>query len=228
MLDFGRFEALTFDCYGTLIDWESGLLPSLRAVLAAHGVAQMDRKILDLYARLEAEAERGTYQPYREVLRTVVRGFGREFGFTPSKVEQDSLPESVADWPPFPDTVEALRALGRRFRLAILSNTDDELFSTTARRLGVEFDAIITAQQVRAYKPDRRMFETALHRLNIAPNRLLHVGQSVYHDVVPAQALGLATALVTRRGHGATLPTQGAPDLTVPDLEALASLVEAG
>jgi 2-haloacid dehalogenase len=227
MLDFSRFRALTFDCYGTLIDWESGILAALGPLLAAHGKSLADEKLLELYAELEAEAEAGEYQSYRKVLETVARSIGRRLGFEASEQEARSLPESLKHWPPFPDTVAALRRLKTRYQLAIVSNTDDDLFAHTARLLEVPFDWVITAQQARSYKPSHNNFRLALERIALPPGQVLHCGQSIYHDVVPARALGLATVWVNRRGAkggGATKAAQGQPDLEVPDMKTLAEM----
>jgi len=204
----------------------------LRAVFGRHGHNLADAAILELYGEFEAEAESGPYQSYRDVLQAVVRAFGKRLGFEPTASDVRSLPDSVPDWPPFPDTVVALRQLKKRYKLAIISNIDDNLFAETRKLLGVEFDAVITAEQARSYKPSRRNFELALQRLAVAPENLLHVGQSIYHDVVPAQSLGIATVWVNRKsarpGVGAVRPAAGRPDLEVPDLATLAALAVPG
>ena len=227
MLDFNRFEILTFDCYGTLINWEAGLLPAIHRVLSAHGKDIDDATLLKLYGDFELRAEQGKYQPYRKVLESVVRDFGAELGFTPSAKDMRSLPESLASWRPWPDTVAALRELKNKFRLAILSNIDDDLFAATRPQLGVEFDEVITAQQAQAYKPSLKLFELALSRVKAPAHRVLHVGQSIYHDVIPAQALGLATVWVNRPsarpGVGAVKAAEAKPDLTVTSLAELAA-----
>ena len=227
MLDFGRFRVLTFDCYGTLIDWESGILAALGPLLAAHGKSLADDKLLELFGGLEAEAEAGEYQSYRKVLEGVARGVGRRLGFEASEQEARSLPESLKNWPPFPDTVAALGKLKSRFKLAIVSNTDDDLFAQTARLLEVPFDWVITAQQAGSYKPSHRNFKLALERIALPPDQVLHCAQSIYHDVVPARELGLATVWVNRRGAkggGATKAALGQPDVEVPDLKTLAEM----
>jgi 2-haloacid dehalogenase len=218
-----RFSVLTFDCYGTLIDWESGILAALRPLLRAHGQHLSDQQILDIYGELEPKAQ-NPYRRYCDVLGEVVRGFGRQLGFSVSDAEAQSLPQSLKDWQPFPDTGAALQKLKTMYKLAIISNTDDELFAATARHLPVKFDEVITAEQAKAYKPSLAPFRLALQRLGLPPERLLHVGQSIYHDVLPARSLGMATVLVQRRGFGATRPTEGEPDLKVPDLQTLAAL----
>jgi 2-haloacid dehalogenase len=228
MLDFTRFQVLTFDCYGTMIDWETGIFSALRPILAAHNKSIPDSALLQLYSELEAAAEQGEYLRYRDVLQSVVRGFGERLGFSPTAAEVRSLPESLANWPPFPDTVEALRNLKSRYQLAVISNVDDDLFAATAPKLGVAFDQVITAQQAGCYKPCMRMFALAQERIGVSRDQWLHVGQSIYHDVIPAQSLGLATVWVNRAsprpGAGAAKAAAGKPDLEVPDLRTLAEL----
>lgn len=227
MVDFNRFEILTFDCYGTLINWEAGILAALHKVLSAHGKSLDDARLLTMYGDFEARAEQGPFRPYREVLESVVQQFGDQLGFTPSPQEMRSLPESLASWRPWPDTVAALRELKTRYRLAILSNVDDDLFAATRPQLEVQFDEVVTAQQAQAYKPSMKLFELALSRINAPAHRVLHVGQSIYHDVIPAQALGLATVWVNRPsarpGTGAVKAAEAKPDLTVQSLAELAA-----
>ncbi len=226
MLDFSRFELLTFDCYGTLIDWESGLLPTITQVLRAHDRELDPATILAMYAEFEHLAQSGEYRPYRDVLAHVVRGFAEELGFTPHPDEIDSLAHSLPNWNPWPDTVSALQRLKTRFPLAIISNIDDDLFAPTAARLQVHFDAVITAQQAQAYKPSTKIFNLAFERLNLPRDRILHVAQSVYHDIVPAQALGLSTVWVNRPsarpGVGVVKTAEAKADLQVSSLAALA------
>jgi 2-haloacid dehalogenase len=227
MLEFSRYEVLTFDCYGTLIDWESGILSALHRILSAHGKAIEDATILKLYGDFEQRSEEGEFHPYRSVLESVVRRFGAQLGFNPTDAEARSLPDSLPTWKPWPDTVAALQLLKSRFRLAILSNVDDDLFALTRPQLGVNFDEVITAQQAQAYKPSLKIFELALSRINSPAHRVLHVGQSVYHDVIPAQALGLATVWVNRPsarpGVGAVKSAEAKPDLIVSSLAELAA-----
>ena len=228
-MDFSRFTTISFDCYGTLIDWESGILPALRAVLASHGQSLPDAAILELYGEFEAEAESGPYQSYRNVLQSVVRAFANRFHFQASSAEIQSLHESVRAWPPFSDTVPALRELQKRYRLVVISNIDDDLFAETRKHLDVEFDGVITAEQARSYKPSLNNFRMALRTLAISPDRLLHAAQSIYHDVVPARSLGISTVWVNRKsarpGIGAVRASAGQPDLEVPDLASLAAAV---
>ncbi|CAA9568956.1 MAG: 2-haloalkanoic acid dehalogenase [uncultured Thermomicrobiales bacterium] len=230
MLDFGRFTHLTFDCYGTLIDWEAGILAALQPVLTGHGLSLPDEQVLELFGELEAAAEAGPYQPYSAVLTAVLAGFGQHLGFTLADDEREALARSVPDWPPFPDTVEALGALAKHCKLVILSNIDDDLFAGSARHLRTDFAEVITAQQVGSYKPNVGNFRHALQKLAIPSEQILHVAQSLFHDIAPAKEVGLTTVWVNRRhdrpGFGATPPARVQPDLEVPDLRSLAALVE--
>jgi 2-haloacid dehalogenase len=229
MLDLSRFSVLSFDCYGAMIDWEAGIFSALRPILAAHNKRINDVTLLKMYSELELEAERGKYISYREVLQSVVRGFGEKLGFDPSEAEICSLPESLATWQPFPDTVAALRELKTRYQLAVISNIDDDLFADTVPKLGVKFNQVITAQQALCYKPCKKIFQIARDKLGVAPGKWLHVGQSIYHDVIPAQAMGIAAVWVNRpsprEGAGATKAAAGKPDLEVASLKELVELV---
>lgn len=230
MIDASGYEVVSFDCYGTLIDWETGIVSGLRPVLENHGIDAPDAEILDLHAATEHALQSpptGTYVKYRDVLAGEVREAGRRWGFEPTPSEVDALADSLRSWRPFPDTVEALRALKTRYKLAIISNVDDGLFALTARHLEVEFDWIVTAEQAGTYKPSENTFEVALGRIGVAPERLLHAAESLFHDVAPANEMGLSTVWVNRRtgkqGFGATPPADATPDLEVPDLKTLAA-----
>jgi 2-haloacid dehalogenase len=229
MFRLSDFDALTFDCYGTLIDWESGILAALRPVLRQQGVPCDDERLLGLFGAAETEAESGDFKPYREVLRQVMHRMAAALSFPLDAADADCLARSLPGWPPFPDTVAALGRLGARHRLAIVSNVDDDLFAGTRRALGVEFAVVTTAQQVRSYKPRPAHFLTTLERLGLGPGKVLHVAQSLFHDIAPAKALGIATVWVNRRagraGHGATPAAEAHPDLVVPDLASLAELL---
>jgi 2-haloacid dehalogenase len=232
-IDYGAFEALTLDCYGTLIDWETGILAGLRAGLAAHGVDGTDDELLLAYAGAEATLERGTYLPYREILASGLRTVAAGLGATVTDAEAEAFGGSVADWPAFPDSVAALARLKRRFRLGVLTNCDDDLFAASNRRLGVDFDWIVTAQQVGSYKPDERNFEALFERLaadGVARDRILHVAQSLFHDHAPAKRLALTTVWIDRRhgrsGTGATPPAEAKPDATFISMADFAAAAE--
>jgi 2-haloacid dehalogenase len=227
MLDFSRFKVLTFDCYGTLIDWEAGILAALRPIFATHRIPVNEDELLARYALHETEVEAGPYRRYREVLAEVVVRLGKDYGFAPTDNEQHSLAESIRNWQPFPDTVSALRQLATRYSLVILSNVDDDLFALTQPKLAVNFADVITAQQVDSYKPSHRNFELALQRIGRDKAEVLHVAQSLFHDVAPARSLGIATAWINRRkdkqGPGATPLSSAQPDATFATLAELAT-----
>lgn len=227
-MDFSRFECLTFDCYGTLIDWETGILTALKPILEGHHRQLSDDAILELYGNIEAQIESGDYLPYRLVLQRVTQRLGARLSFPLYEGEATALADSLKNWPPFPDTVESLKRLKSRFNLAIISNTDDDLFAETAKLLEVPFDFVITAQQVGSYKPSHRNFERALEVIGQPKEKLLHCAQSIFHDIVPAKRLGIANVWVNRRagkqGGGATKVASETPDLTVTSLKALADM----
>ena len=230
MLDFNRFEWLSFDCYGTLIDWETGISDAVAGALASHGIRKSRAEILALFAEVEPQIQvGGGYLEYRRVLRRVMAMIGIQLDFQFTESDMSCLADSLPFWPIFPDTRDALTAMKSRYKLAIISNVDDDLFAQTADVLGVELDAVVTAQQVQSYKPDHRNFNTALERMGISKDRWLHIGESLYHDIGPANELGIASVWVNRRqgmeGPGATRPTDARPDLEVPDLATLVGMM---
>jgi 2-haloacid dehalogenase len=226
-LDYGAFDALTFDCYGTLIDWETGILAGLRPVMSGSGTNPTDDELLEVYSRAEALAEAGPYRRYREILAHCHRDVCEHFGARSSDEEATAFGGSVADWPAFPDSAEALRQLQSRYRLGVITNCDDDMFAASNERLGVTFDWVVTAQAVGSYKPDPRNFTAAFARIDPPRERTLHVAQSLYHDHVPAKALGMSTVWIDRRydrpGFGATPPAAVKPDATFPDMATFAA-----
>jgi 2-haloacid dehalogenase len=183
--------------------------------------------LLETYAGFEADAERPPYRTYREVLAIGGRGVAAASGVEPAAEAITEFGGSVVDWPAFDDSPDALARLKTRFRLGVLTNCDDDLFAASNRRLGVDFDWIVTAQQCGGYKPDPRNFAVLFERLALPRERILHVAQSLYHDHVPAKALGLTTVWIDRRhdrpGAGATPPAAAQPDLTFPDMASFAA-----
>ena len=224
-IDFGRFDVLTFDCYGTLIDWETGLLAALREALP--GLDAADEQLLEEYAALEADAEAGPYLPYREVLAHGVRGIAVQHGLSLADDAVARFGESVRDWPAFPDSAEALVRLKERFRLGVITNCDTDLFAASNERLGVEFDWIVTAEMARSYKPSLVNFELAFETIGVPRERILHVAQSLFHDHVPATQLGLTSVWIHRRhgrpGAGATPPAAATPAATYTSMATFAA-----
>ncbi len=227
-MNFGEFEALSFDCYGTLTDWETGITRALRSVLETHDQSPPDEEILRLYSTFERRNQSGGFMPYRAVLRMVTYDFASHYGFGLDEGEDQALVQSLPNWPPFPDTINALRALKSRYRLCILSNIDNDLMDETLGTLGVKFDEVVTAEQVRSYKPQHAHFKEGLRRLEIPAEKLLHVAESRFHDIVPAKKLGLANVWVNRQeATGRFQAASGTADV-IPDLEvqSMAKLVK--
>ena len=226
-IDFERFDVLTFDCYGTLIDWETGILAALRA---AHpeGWPASDEELLERFAIHEGAAERADYRLYRDVLAQTLRGIGDDFGVDITDDAARRFADSVGDWPAFPDSTAALRRLGQRFKLAVITNCDNDLFAASSEQLGVRFDWIITAEKARSYKPSVKNFELAFATIPVPRDRILHVAQSLYHDHAPAKSLGMTTVWIDRRhdrpGAGATPPSEVVPDLTFPSMSGFAEV----
>jgi len=235
MIDLTAYRALTFDCYGTLIDWEAGMMPILRDWARRGGLALEAEALLEAFGEAEARAE--AEQPmlsYPDILRLVLHRMSERYAIPRNRQAEDELAESVGRWPPFPDSPAALAALKSHYKLAILSNVDRASFAGSNRQLGVEFDLVVTAEDVGSYKPDERNFRAvlgALAKMGIAATEVLHVAQSLYHDHVPAQRLGLKSVWIDRRrgrsGAGATArpDTPVAPDAEYPSMRAFAEAV---
>ncbi len=231
-MDFHRFKLLTFDCYGTLIDWETGIAAFVRPWLAQVPSPPPTELVLSAFAVMQSKHQQA--RPtllYPEVLRRTWCDVEGAFGWSADRSRAEAFGGSVPSWPPFPDTVEALRVLAARYRLAILSNVDNRSLGETLKRLEASFAFTVTAEDVGSYKPGLPHFEAMLTKargLGIAQEQILHVAQSKHHDVVPGRQLGLATVWVNRRhgrpGSGATLATDAAPDLTVNSLAELVAL----
>ena len=213
------FRCLTFDCYGTLIDWESGLWAALQPLVAKAQLRAGRDEVLAQFARHEVAQEALTpAMLYPQLLAEVHRQLAEDWEVQIDAAAHQAFGNSVPQWPAFPDTPEALKYLKRHYKLVILSNVDRASFAASNRKLGVEFDLICTAQDIGSYKPDARNFRyllEAVGRLGVAPRAILHTAQSLYHDHAPAQAAGLKSAWIDRRhereGWGATRAPEGTP-----------------
>lgn len=208
-LDISSYDTLSFDCYGTLIDWEVGIVDALAPLLA------LNRSDLSIADQLEAFAEHETRiqqasprTSYPMILREVHRALAAAFDLKTTAELDAAFGDSVADWPPFVDSSDALARLATRYRLVILSNVDLQSFAGSQRKLGVTFDAVYTAEAIGSYKPDPANFA---YLLDHEEGRLLHVAQSLYHDHAPAKAAGMDTAWIDRRGGAAGGATPAAP-----------------
>lgn len=232
------FDALSFDCYGTLIDWEAGIGSVLRDWADRRGLDLTTEELLVAYADQEAQAERDhPTDAYPSILSRAMRGLGKAMDTEVSDDDAHALAISVPDWPAFPDSADALQRLAKYYKLIILSNIDNASFAASNERLGVTFDAILTAQDIGSYKPSEANFD-ALDRkvdaMGIPRSKLLHVAQSLFHDHIPAKGRGMATVWINRRhadpGWGAT-PDPGAdvtPDWTFTSMAEFAGAIESG
>lgn len=230
------FDVLTFDCYGTLIDWETGIIRALRRWLGRHGREFADEALLDAFAKHEPVQQAQTPDMrYSRLLGLVLERIGHDLGVPVDADDMRAFGASIGDWPAFPDSAEALRRLKRHYRLFVLSNVDRQSFAGSARQLGVAFDGVFTAEDIGSYKPDPRNFAYMLERLaerGIARDRILHTAQSLFHDHVPAKAAGLVTCWIDRRQGrpGGATPAPAAtvtPDFYFPTLLAMAAAREA-
>ena len=228
------FEVLSFDCYGTLIDWETGISAALHPLRKRIEPSLGSDDVLATFARFEGLQQQTTpTKPYRDVLAIVYKRLAEAWGQTVTWGECETFGASIATWPPFPDSAEALAYLKRHCKLVILSNVDNASFSASHAKLGVAFDAIYTAEDTGAYKPDRAGFDYMLARLGergIARDKILHTAQSLFHDHGVAGRLGLSRCFIDRHAGG---PGSGATPIPVevptPEFrfESMAALVEA-
>ena len=234
-IDLAQYSALSFDCYGTLIDWEAGMAAVLGPWARRNDPSITDEDVLVAYSAHEAAVERELPATvYPDVLREAFRRTGGALGFEVTDADADALGTSVPDWPAFGDSAESLQRLKQHYKLIILSNVDRAGFAGSNRRLEVEFDEILTAEDIGFYKPNAANFTVLLERVDEigATGELLHVAQSLFHDHVPAKAAGLPTVWINRRyaqaGWGATPePRENVtPDLELPSMAALADAVD--
>ena len=217
-----RFDVITFDCYGTLIDWEAGILDAFLREAAAEGIDRSPAEVLAAYAEIEPAVEAEAYRTYREVLAETATRVAARLGWRVGPGHRDFLSESLPAWQPFADTNAALRRLeAAGLRLGILSNVDDDLLKATRRHLEVSFDPVITAAQVRSYKPAPGHFLAARQRLGPGA-RWLHAAQSDFHDVGPCKRLGIPVAWINRKKQKSR---HGPPDWEMPDLAGLADWI---
>lgn len=229
-MDFSKFEVITFDCYGTLIDWESGILSAIIPVLSDFDVSVGNEEILADYAEFESNSEEGEFVKYREILKEVAHKFADKYNIQIPLDKEYILADSMKQWRPFPDSVKALNRLKELFKIGVLSNVDNDLFAYSSYHLGIDFDFLFTAEEIGSYKPSIKNFEYLINNIGIDKDKILHVAQSLYHDIAPAKSIGLSTVWVNRRrdshGAGATPKASAIADIEVPDLESLVKLIK--
>jgi 2-haloalkanoic acid dehalogenase type II len=220
-----RFDVLTFDCYGTLIDWERGLGDAFASAARGAGIVLDRAAVVAAYHEIEPVIEAERYRSYRDVLALTARRVAERLHWKLSPGDERFVADSLPSWPPFADTNAALRRLADTgHRLAILSNVDDDLLAGTRRHLDVDFEFVVTAQQVGAYKPALAHWEVARKRIGDA--RWLHVAQSYFHDIVPARRLGIASAWINRTRQKPSGPER--PDMEFGTLAEAADWLAAG
>lgn len=197
------YDVLSFDCYGTLVDWETAIIQYMQPVLLSHDVHVFDGTVLEFYSEWEP-LEQGAGGSYRDVLGRVMSRYGARLGFTPTTEETKGFVNAIATSAPFSDTGDALTKLAQHFKLAIISNTDKDLIEITLQSLSVEFFVVVTAQELGAYKPNLDAMRKAFNQIGQKGERVLHVAQSRYHDIAPASELGFDTVLIDRRSEHAS------------------------
>jgi 2-haloacid dehalogenase len=218
-------KVISFDCYGTLIDWEKGIISSLRPLFEKYEVDIEDDEILEIYSIIESRLERN-YMPYKEILKKIVIKFSDYFDFELERGEENALLNNFPNFEPFEDTNEVLKEIKKRgYKIAIISNVDNDLFELTKRKFEFEIDYIITAQEVKAYKPSKIIFEYALKVFNVNKDEILHVAQSYYHDIIPASEIGIKTAHIKRRGFGAVPRVSSKADYEFDDLRGILKII---
>jgi len=225
-VDYSRIKLLSFDCYGTLVDWQQCVTDILTPFFNQFQVEFSRKEIFETFLEADRQLESGDYMPYREILAGIVIYMADKLRISIDPATRYILSEKFVDWLPFPDTVESLKLLKKKFQLAIISNVDDKLFSITNKLLEVEFDYVITAQQLGSYKPNRDNFKAAQDRFGLEPGQMLHVAQSIFHDIVPANKLGWNTVWVNRYAEPERTDPREFPDLEVPDLASLLKIIK--
>jgi len=228
MINFNEFEVLTLSCLGTLIDWEKGLLKAVRPLFTHQDIVIGDQYFLKTFLQHESDMLQGEYVPYREIIKRILLKIGQTHGFVPTYAEIEEIIRSTREWRPFPDVTESLKTLKQQYKLAIISNLDRALFEEVSEQFLVEFDWIFTADEVRSYKPSSKIFNYALENMEIPPSKILHIGHSLVHDIIPAKSLKLSTVWVNRatlqKGSPLLHSPPVDPDLEVPDLKTLISI----
>jgi len=225
-MDYQKIRLLSFDCYGTLIDWKESVLSILESFFRDTPLSYSREELFRSFLEADRKMITDNYLPYREILAQVIELMAEDLRFSIDPASRYLLSDSFSEWTPFPDTVQSLKKLKEYFQLAIISNVDDELFAVSNKLLGVEFDFIVTAQQLGSYKPDHRNFQRALEVFGVEKKEHLHVAQSIYHDIMPANQLGLNKVWVNRYGEPERTDPMEFPDLEVPDLQSLVRILE--
>jgi 2-haloalkanoic acid dehalogenase type II len=218
-----KFEWVTFDCYGTLIDWDAGIRSFLSELVSRKGISAEIESLHQRWEAIQFELIQREYRPYKEILRLSLEATLREFGIPYEPEDGDAFAASMPTWKPFPDVPKALRELKRHARIAIISNTDNDILRESVKLIGVEFDALVTAEDTKIYKPSPRIFEFALQQIKEPPERILHVAFGFKYDLAPAKQVGMKTCWLNRTGE--PKPEGIEPDFVVATMEEVIRLV---
>jgi 2-haloacid dehalogenase len=218
-----QFYLITFDCYGTLIDWELGMKNALKNLVESRGLSFDIKSMPQRYIEIEIEIEKETYRKYKEILALGVRRLFKEKGIELASKEERIFADTITKWPPFEETTEVLRKLKEKYKLAILSNIDDELIQHSIKLIGVEFDGVITAEQVKSYKPSHGHWKRMTESFKLPKENVLHVAASYEHDIVPAKELGFQVVWINRKNEKAKGIIN--PDYEFRDLRPLVNLL---
>jgi 2-haloacid dehalogenase len=224
-MDFNQFSLISFDCYGTLVDWKKSLMDIMKPFIIRHKLDLSDDQLFNLFLKADQKIISDHYKPYHDVLIAVMDEMGKELNINLMQAERTCLVDRFGDWTAFPDSTDALQQLKKKYKLAIISNVDDELFDVTKRCLGVRFDYIITAKQVGSYKPSKNNFIKALEKFGLPSEKVLHAAQSIYHDIVPTNELGWSNVWINRYNEPERTDPAEFPDLEVPDLASLVRII---
>jgi 2-haloacid dehalogenase len=224
-MNFNQFKLISFDCYGTLVDWKRSLQDILNPFITRHSLNITADKLYELFLNADQKNITCEYKPYSEVLVAVMDEIGKGLKIDLKHAERTCLIDRFGDWTAFPDSSDSLQELKKRYKLAVISNVDDELFSVTKRCLGVSFDYIVTAKQVGSYKPSKNNFIRALEIFGLPKERILHVSQSIYHDIIPTNELGWSNVWINRYNEPKRTDPAEMADLEMPDLESLVGVI---
>lgn len=217
-------KLLSFDCYGTLIDWEAGMVKALEIIKGKYGLEEDLHRLVDRYVQIELEVEKERYRKYSDVLTISLSKLLNEAGINPEPEDTRLFVKTLPSWPPFPETSDVIRQLKELgYKLAILSNIDNDLIAQSVKLIGAEFDYIITAEMTRSYKPAPGHWDMLLRVSGVERERVLHVAASIVHDIRPAKRLGFKAVWINRRGD--TKPSDVEPDYTMPNLEPLPTIL---
>jgi len=225
-MDFTKFKILSFDCYGTLVDWKKSIIEIVQPVIRDYHIKLPDEELFRLFLEADRKSIQTDYVPYKDVLTNVMIDIGNQLNLNLYPSDKTCLVDRFGDWSPFPDSADALLELMKFYKLAIISNVDDEMFALTKRCIGIQFEHIITAKQVGSYKPSLNNFNMALEKFAVQTDEILHIAQSIHHDIIPTNKLGWSNVWVNRYQEPERTNPDEFPDLEVPDLKSLVKIIK--